>query len=53
MKTVLQLYVTVDGSRVWFKDAKTHRNDGPAIIDFRDRWKSWYNNGKRFKDEPW
>jgi hypothetical protein len=43
------LYVNFYGSKVWHKDGKAHRDDGPAII-YRDGLKRWYHNGRRLQE---
>jgi len=37
-----------DGTKVWYKDGKKHREDGPAII-YPDGTKVWYKDGKKHR----
>jgi hypothetical protein len=38
-------YVFKDGTEVWHKDGKVHREDGPAITH-ANGYKSWYKYGE-------
>jgi hypothetical protein len=39
-----------NGSVVWYKDDKLHREDGPAV-DRQDGHKEWWLNGERHRDD--
>jgi hypothetical protein len=40
----------VSGSKVWYKNNKLHRIDGPAI-EWSDGGKRWYINGIKYTEE--
>jgi len=35
----------IDGTKVWFRNGKRHRVDGPAV-EYADGTKVWYINGR-------
>ena len=39
-----------NGDKVWFKNGKCHREDGPAFIYF-DGSKYWFKNGKYHRED--
>jgi hypothetical protein len=46
------VFVYENGDRVWMKNEKLHREDGPAL-EFQDGIRKWYLNGKKHrKDGP-
>jgi len=38
-------HINDDGSEVWIKNGKLHREDGPAVIWYNGH-QFWYKNGK-------
>jgi hypothetical protein len=42
-----------DGSEVWMKDRKLHREDGPAIYRARDKFIAYYLDGKEVSYKNW
>jgi hypothetical protein len=42
-----------DGSEIWFKDKKIHREDGPAVVRKRDNRASYYLDGIPCSFEQW
>ena len=38
------------GNKVWYKDGRLHRTDGPAFIDFSG-YKEWWINGIEYSKE--
>jgi hypothetical protein len=43
--------IYLHGTRWWYKNGKTHRNDGPAIEFCIDGLRSWWENGKRHRSD--
>jgi hypothetical protein len=43
--TTSKCCVMSDGSEIWFKDKKIHREDGPAVVRKRDNRASYYLDG--------
>jgi hypothetical protein len=44
------LYIDNDGTKVWYKNGKLHREDGPAI-EWAHGTKEWYLNGKLHRED--
>lgn len=44
------LIVDERGNKRWYKDGKSHREDGPAV-EFRDGSKGWFVNGLRHRED--
>ena len=45
-----KIVVYPDGTKVYFKDEKYHREDGPAII-YNNKCKLWYKDGKLHRED--
>ncbi len=43
-------HIYSDGSQVWWKDGKIHREDGPAVI-WPDGTQRWYKDGKLHRED--
>jgi len=41
--------VEYNGSKIWYRNGKLHRESGPAI-EFADGSKCWYRDGKRHRE---
>lgn len=42
-----------DGSEIWLKDKKIHRDDGPAVIRKRDNYIGFWVEGKEYTPKSW
>jgi len=40
-----------NGDRVWFRNGRYHREDGPAIERANGYYKSWWLNGMRLSEQ--
>jgi hypothetical protein len=44
------LIIDIDGNKIYYKNNKVHREDGPAI-EFFDGEKHWYINGQYHRED--
>ena len=42
--------ITPDGEKHWYKNGRSHREDGPAVI-YVNGTKEWWLNGKRHRED--
>lgn len=49
-KSVIEILEEEDGTKVWFRDGKLHRDDGPAV-ECANGDKFWYRNGQLHRDD--
>jgi hypothetical protein len=45
--------VMSNGSEIWMKNKKLHREDGPAIVRTRDNYSAYYLEGRQLSFEHW
>jgi hypothetical protein len=45
--------VMSDGSEIWLKNKKLHREDGPAIVRTRDNYNAYYLEGRQLSYKDW
>ena len=46
----LPAIIGIDGSQLWYRNGKRHREDGPAII-WADGTKAWYQNNMLHRED--
>lgn len=42
-----------NGSEIWLKDRKLHREDGPAIVKAKDNSVAYYVDGVQYSFKTW
>ena len=42
--------ISSDGTKLWYRDGKRHREDGPAV-EFADGTKMWLRNGELHRED--
>jgi hypothetical protein len=51
--TDVRCCTTSNGSEIWFKNKKIHRDDGPAVVRPKDNYIAYYVNGKPCSIVEW
>lgn len=41
---------TLDGYDIWFFEGKLHRDNGPALMNYRKNIKEWWTHGVKMGD---